>query len=173
MLRSDGATSWASLVLAKLHVICECLKVLTLISWWIPFSTHHRSITFPLPPIWFPHCPADHNKDRLINLGWVCWNPLDRWQLACLFIPLRNFGCLLVFVPVPSFHLLNNMSVVAGFVTRNRYSTEASEWGKEDARILNLIYSKCVCAYTRVSKCIHVSLLQLGSIQPCTAEPSH
>lgn len=30
--KNDGATSWASLVLAKLCVICECLKVLTLIS---------------------------------------------------------------------------------------------------------------------------------------------
>lgn len=61
---------------------------------------------------------------------------------------------MLVFVPVPSFHLLNNMSVVGSFVKRNRYSTEASKWGKEDVSLLNLIYFERV----RVHTCVCVSL---------------
>lgn len=54
------------------------------------------------------------------------------------------------------------MSVVGSFVTHNRYSTEASEWGKEERSLLNLIFSKCVCVYTRVCECIRVFILKLG-----------
>lgn len=59
------------------------------------------------------------------------------------------------------------MSVVTGFVKRNRYSTEATECRKGDAILLNLIYlihlrvHKCVCIYSEP---------QLDSIQPFTAE---
>ena len=108
---------------------------------------HH----FSTPPSLFLHCPADHNKARLINLGWAAGTPWtdDSWLDSPSL--LGNFGCLLGFVPLPCFHLLNNMSVVGSFIKRNRYSTEASECGKEDVSLLNLIWSKCVRVYTHAS----------------------
>lgn len=60
----------------------------------------------------------------------------------------------MVLVPVPSFHLLNNMSVVGSFVKRNRYSTEAREWGEEEPSLVNLIFSK----RARVLTCVRASL---------------
>lgn len=60
------------------------------------------------------------------------------------------------------------MSVVGSFVKRNRYSTEASEWGKEEASLLNLIYSKRVCVYT----CVYVSLSAYMFL-PYSWSPSH
>lgn len=117
----------------------------------------------PLPSP-FPHRPADHNKDKLINLGWVFAR--TPWTDDSWLVSPSLFGTLVVgwgFVCLrPSFHLLNNMSVVGSFVTRNRYSTEASEWGKEERSLLNLIFSKCVCVYTRVCECIRVFILKLG-----------
>lgn len=77
---------------------------------------------------------------------------LELWLFVVFFV---------FFVPAPSFHLLNNMSVVGGFVTRNRYSTGASEWGKEE-RSPNLIFAKCVCEHTRARACIRVLILKLG-----------
>lgn len=86
---------------------------------------------FALPSL-FPHRPADHNKDKLINLGWALLEPPGLMTAGLSPRPSLELRLLGFFVPVPSFHLLNNMSAVGSFVTRNRYSTEASKWGKED-----------------------------------------
>ena len=136
---------------------------------WVPYSADanflinsifhsppSRRITLPSS---FLHHLADHNKDKLINLGWALLAPRGPMTAG---LSLRPSLELWLFVLVPSFHLLNNMSVVGSFVTRNRYSTEASEWGKEEWSLLNLIFSKCVCVYTRACECIHVFILKLG-----------
>lgn len=117
---------------------------------------------FALPSS-FPYHPADHNKDKLINLGWALLEPPGPMTAGLSPRPSLELRLFVgFFVPAPSFHLLNNMSVVGSFVTHNRYSTEASEWGKEEWSLLNLIFSKCVCVYTRACECIHVFILKLG-----------
>lgn len=127
---------------------------------WVPYSADANflmnsifhsppSHRFALPSS-FPHRPADHNKDNLINLGWALLEPPGPMTAGLSPHPSLEL-CLLVgffFVRAPSFHLLNNMSVVGSFVTHNRYSTEASEWGKEEWSLLNLIFSKmCMCVH--------------------------
>lgn len=88
----------------------------------------HHFPTAPPPN----HRPADHNKAGLINLGRAAGAPWtdDSWRVSPSLLGTLVVCWLFFFVPLPSFHLLNNMSVVGSFVKRNRYSTEAREWGK-------------------------------------------
>lgn len=62
------------------------------------------------------------------------------------------------------------MSVVGSFVKRNRYSTEAHEWGEEEPSLVNLIFSKraraLTCVRVSLSACVCVCICPTAGVHP-------